>query len=513
MKELDDKCWKQLISKSKKKYYFFNVEKGESQWNYPNSLYPLPKYWNIYKSKKTDLYYYVNTLTHEKTWNEPRGEIYLPPEEEIEGWQTKKSRCGNVYYINNSNNTTTWKKPMKKSLGVYDQEEERIRLLKQEEERIRLLKQEEERIRLIKQEEERIRLFKQEEERIRLLKQEEERIRLLKQEEERIRLLKQEEERIRLLKQEEERKRKQKEAIFYEEYYTRERDPKLMYSDHAPILYPINPHINIITWNVAQYGNIQNKKLNTYNHKFNMDRVETEDEYKRRLQNIVIAIDKLFSLGETNMKEAPFVFLQELPNAHGSFNHANKDKQLEFKKLFNRLLTKKDLSNISFNDRPLTEDNNSEFGLIVRSGNPKNIKYLGNFTPTFKELLDLLKFKCEVYSTLFNGRSIVYVNLHMKYEDDFKNNISLKLTRVTQGLFKVIEPKPLIIYFIGDFNNNIFEDNFVINKMNESFRGVHMPIKNIEKYTTPGNKAYSLMDNVGNENPENIDGIIKVEFN
>ena len=443
MKELDDKCWKQLISKSKKKYYFFNVEKGESQWNYPNSLYPLPKYWNIYKSKKTDLYYYVNTLTHEKTWNEPRGEIYLPPEEEIEGWQTKKSRCGNVYYINNSNNTTTWKKPMKKSLGVYDQEEERIRLLKQEEER----------------------------------------------------------------------KRKQKEAIFYEEYYTRERDPKLMYSDHAPILYPINPHINIITWNVAQYGNIQNKKLNTYNHKFNMDRVETEDEYKRRLQNIVIAIDKLFSLGETNMKEAPFVFLQELPNAHGSFNHANKDKQLEFKKLFNRLLTKKDLSNISFNDRPLTEDNNSEFGLIVRSGNPKNIKYLGNFTPTFKELLDLLKFKCEVYSTLFNGRSIVYVNLHMKYEDDFKNNISLKLTRVTQGLFKVIEPKPLIIYFIGDFNNNIFEDNFVINKMNESFRGVHMPIKNIEKYTTPGNKAYSLMDNVGNENPENIDGIIKVEFN
>lgn len=421
MTELNHKCWKQLTSNSYNKYYFFNVETGESQWNFPNSLYPLPIHWNRYKSKTTESYYYVNFLTGEKTWKKPSGKQYLPPEEEIivEGWKTKKSSCGNVYYINNSNDTTTWKKPIKKSLGV-------------------------------------------------------------------------------------------QEATVYDSYYTTEKHPTLMYSDHAPILYPINPYINIITWNVAQYGNIYNKQYNTYNHKFNMSRLETEDQYKLRLQNIVNAIDNLVNSGVTNNGEDPFVFLQELPNAHGSFKYAKKDKQMEFKILFNNLLRKKQLINISFNDRPFTEDNNSEFGLIVRSSSHKKIEYLDDFTPTFKELLDSLK--CEVYSTLFYGRSIVYVNLHMKYEDDFKNSISLKLTRVTQGLYKFIKPTPSIIYFIGDFNNNIFEDNFVINKMNESFRGVHMPIKNIEKYTTPGNKGYSLHDNLGNENPENIDGIIKVEF-
>jgi hypothetical protein len=464
MTELDHKCWKQLLSKSYNKYYFFNVETGESQWNFPNSLYPLPEHWNRYKSKTTESYYYVNLLTGEKTWKKPSGKQYLPPEEEIivEGWKTKKSSCGNVYYINNSNDTTTWEKPIKKSLGVHDQEEqERIRKQKEDEEQERIRKQ------------------------------------------------KEDEERIRKQKEHEERIRKQKEATVYDLYYTKEKYPKLMYSDHAPILYPINPYINIITWNVAQYGNIYNKQHKTYNHKFNMNRVETEPEYKVRLQNIVNAIDTLFSSCVKTKGEAPFVFLQELPNAHGSFKFANKDKQMEFKKLFNILLRKKDLSNISFNDRVITEDNNSEFGLIVKSGNPKNIKYLGDFTPTFKELLDLLK--CEVYSTLFYGRSIVYVNLHMKYEEDFKNSISLKLTRVTQGLYKFIKPTPSIIYFIGDFNNNIFEDDIVIDKMNNSFRGV-IPIKNIEKYTTPGNKGYSSRDNLGNENPENIDGIIKVEF-
>jgi len=464
MKELDDKCWKQLISKSKKKYYFFNVEKGESQWNYPNSLYPLPKYWNLYKSKNTDLYYYVNTLTGEKTWNEPRGVIYLPPEEEIEGWKTKKSRCGNVYYINNSNNTTTWKKPMKKSLGVYDQEEERKRKQKEEE-------------------------TKREEERVRKQKEEER-----KREEERIR-------------KEQERMRKE-EATVYDIYYTKGKHPTRMYSDHAPILYPINPYLNIITWNVAQYGNIYNKKHNTYNHKFNMNRLETEAEYKLRLQNIVNAIDNLVRSGVTETKEeAPFVFLQELPNAHGVFKFADKGKQTEFKILFNELLKRKHLINISSNDRLITEDNNSEFGLIVRSDDPRKIEPLPSFTKKFKDYI-----KCEVYFTVFKRRSIVYVNLHMKYEKDFKNSISRRLTHVTKELFKLIEPKPSIIFFIGDFNNNIFEDNFVIDKMNDSFTGL-MPIKKIEKYTTPGNKGYSLRDNSGNENLENIDGIIKVEFN
>ena len=239
-----------------------------------------------------------------------------------------------------------------------------------------------------------------------------------------------------------------------------------------------------------------------------MRRKETEVEYKDRLENIVNAIDDLVSSGVTKTKvEATFVFLQELPNAHGSFQYAKKDKQMEFKILFNNLLRKKQLSNISFNDRPFNKDNNnSEFGLIVRSDNPKKIKYLENFTPLFKDLV-----RCEVYSTKFKGRSIVYVNLHMLYEPDFKNSIPHKLTGVTQVLYE-LQPKPLIIFFIGDFNNNIFEDDIVIDKMNESFRGVHMHIKNIEKYTTPGNKGYSLMDNLGNENPENIDGIIKVEF-
>ena len=70
---LDNTCWKQITSKSKSKYYFLNIETGVSQWNFPNSLYPLPKDWNRYKSKTAESYYYVNMSTGEKTWNKPSG--------------------------------------------------------------------------------------------------------------------------------------------------------------------------------------------------------------------------------------------------------------------------------------------------------------------------------------------------------------------------------------------------------------------------------------------------------
>ena len=480
--KLDNNCWKELTSEKKNKYYFFNVEKGVSQWNFPNSLNHLPIDWKQYKSKTAESYYYVNDITGVTTWDKPSGDQYLTPEEIIvKGWKTKKSKCGNVYYINNSNGTTTWEIPTKKSVGVHHQEEMKSKQEEEEEERIRLHKQEEERIR------------KQEEEERKRKQEEEERKRKQK---------------------EEDRKRKEETGIVYEVYYTKEKYRKPMYSDHAPILYPINPHLNIITWNVAQYGNAEfyntQSKSTSYNHKFHMSRVETEDEYKHRLQNIVDAIYNLFSLGKTYIKADPdpLVFLQELPNFHGNPKFTDSLKQLEFKILFNKLLTKKGLINISFNDKPITIKNNSEFGLIVREGNPKQITYSPYFTSKIKDLI-----RCEVYFTKFKGRSIVYVNLHIPYDKgDFKTNISRNLTRATQELFKVIDPKPLIIYFIGDFNSDIFgDDDIVIKKMKELFRGV-MPIKNIEKYTTPENKAYSLRDNSGNENPENIDGIIKVEF-
>jgi outer membrane protein assembly factor BamB len=71
----EKKCWKQLISTKTNKFYFLNIETGETQWNFPDTFEPLTKDWKKYISKniKPMGSYYINTISGEKTWNRPIG--------------------------------------------------------------------------------------------------------------------------------------------------------------------------------------------------------------------------------------------------------------------------------------------------------------------------------------------------------------------------------------------------------------------------------------------------------
>ncbi len=107
-------CWKQITSTKTDKFYFLNLETGETQWNFPNTLDPIPKDWKKYISRKTKPMssYYINTLSGENTWERPTGTPDIPGKKNLpEGWESKKSKCDNVYYINKSENITTWKLP------------------------------------------------------------------------------------------------------------------------------------------------------------------------------------------------------------------------------------------------------------------------------------------------------------------------------------------------------------------------------------------------------------------
>ena len=65
-------CWRQITSKGDK-FYFLNIETGETQWNFPNTFEPLTKDWKKYISKniKPMGSYYINTISGEKTWKRP----------------------------------------------------------------------------------------------------------------------------------------------------------------------------------------------------------------------------------------------------------------------------------------------------------------------------------------------------------------------------------------------------------------------------------------------------------
>jgi hypothetical protein len=107
-------CWKRITSNKTNKFYFLNLETGETQWNFPNTLDPIPKNWKKYISRKTKPMgsYYMNTLSGENTWERPTGIPDIPDKKILpEGWESKKSKCDNVYYINKSENITTWKLP------------------------------------------------------------------------------------------------------------------------------------------------------------------------------------------------------------------------------------------------------------------------------------------------------------------------------------------------------------------------------------------------------------------
>jgi hypothetical protein len=331
-------------------------------------------------------------------------------------------------------------------------------------------------------------------------------------------------------------------------------DPRrTMYSDHAPIIYnlrepsPItNPYISIITWNVGQFGDEKHTNPHThaitYNHKFNMERVETAIEYNTRLENLVRAMATMLSEnipGNPNpyypqlVANYPFLFCQELPTIE------------PFRSQFIGLLTANGLGLLCDGDRA----NPNEFALIVKRRMPRSQRftvlnkgvYMSYTYPDGSLLFpnsptsirypnglpnrELRRF--EIYYYESRGITYYYVNIHAPYTTEprvivnFLNRIidTIQIYRASRGQ----NINGVTIYLIGDYNfniaspaiNDLISTSYRSNPLNlfaNPNPDLRRAISSMYKLTTQNAVGNSLQDNFGTPSQCNIDCILKLDL-
>jgi len=317
----------------------------------------------------------------------------------------------------------------------------------------------------------------------------------------------------------------------------------LAYSDHAPIVYDlshnpiINKYITIITWNVGQYGNQYHAATNTYNHKFNMQEVETLENYQIRLNNIVNAMVVMLNYqGQRQGDNHPFLFCQELPHLY----RGNIDPN-QLNTYFTSALRSAGLGIL----RDLSKLN--EFGLIVKMGTNSQRFFVLNkneywdltyerrdgspgflIFPRDRDEQDWRKFEIYYYEYP-DRRGIIYyyyyVNIHAKHEPDE----SIAPEYILGFLKKIIDVihryrqtrggsiNNVTIYIIGDYNFNIASERPEGRLMrstleNEDTNNLERKILNMHTFTTQNASGYSLADNNGNRNRCNVDCMLKVDL-
>ena len=264
------------------------------------------------------------------------------------------------------------------------------------------------------------------------------------------------------------------------------------YSDHAPIVYEINPFVKIITWNVGNFGNEEygNGQNITYNHKFNLQRREKVDEYILRLMNIVSAMSVLINNNKTqkgnpsnpsNPSNPPFLFCQELPQMNHGGSKADKSHQPMLIEIFIKLLEKHKLKLIGFRDY--------ECGLICDIDAPDILTYHDDLTQNSPDQ------RYSYFST--SDQNTYYVNMHVAYKSNLEQDIIACIIEIKRK-----SPHVARIFFLGDLNRSLLHQNFDNLKRQNNF----------VIYTTPGNDGYSLADNKGNKNEHNVDGVLQVLF-
>ena len=288
-------------------------------------------------------------------------------------------------------------------------------------------------------------------------------------------------------------------------------DAKTAYSDHAPIYFQ---NQNIITWNVANYGNIEltsTSKTKTFNHKFNLDRMETHNEYLIRLKNIVNAIRQMIDYVVSINKSSPLIFCQELPT------------ETEDRRYFTDQLTQNELFFHDFinTQLPLENQDLSECDVICNTQNSKNtILQLSRLhmkdeysktstkTHTSQKVITPSEKRYSYYST--PNYINIYVNMHVQMSADFIaeaqhciESIKKQLSWTTAGVeqYKSIRK----IYLVGDFNRCLlFQQNLKNITGTNNYQLHTLQMKIFEKFYS------SLGDNAGNAEKYTVDGILEL---
>ena len=296
-------------------------------------------------------------------------------------------------------------------------------------------------------------------------------------------------------------------------------DSHTNYSDHSPILYEINPYIKIITWNVANFGNItiQHSDPKIFNHKFYLDRTETLNEYVYRLVNIIYALRNLINTHKTQKGHGPMIFCQELPQLyHGQITQGNASPEAKYQttliNLFSNLLESNNLT--------LIGDSITECNVIVDSDDihttTEKLIFLpendinpgsGNLAPRYNYF----------YKNAPKGL-VFYVNVHMKFSANFNTEINTCIDLIYKYCSDPLSPKKLsLIYFIGDFNRSLVSQQIVLNNLfnRSTFNYLQDSIikgPGYKIYSTQEDASFSLGDNSGKKNATNVDYILQIIF-
>ena len=104
---MKDECWKKSTSLTTRIPYYINLETGESQWGEPTGLKDWEKHTS--KNKYPGKTYYMHLPSLFTQWEAPDEitDINILPE----NWEEKKSKCGNIYYVNIKEKISDWKRP------------------------------------------------------------------------------------------------------------------------------------------------------------------------------------------------------------------------------------------------------------------------------------------------------------------------------------------------------------------------------------------------------------------